>query len=135
MKIVLDANILMSALIKDSFTREFIVKSDHLFFVPETVFKTLLKYKQLVLKKTNADSGNLDSLIKELFRYIKILDLKGFENELNRAEDVMGDIDVEDAVFVACALSIPDSVIWSNDKHLKKQSLVQVYTTKEILRI
>jgi len=43
--------------------------------------------------------------------------------------------DQEDAIFVACALSMPNSAIWSNDKHLKKQDLATVYTTEEFLRI
>ena len=135
MNIVLDMNVLMSAIIKDSFTRSIITKSKHRFCVPETVFKTLLKYQSLILKKTNANSKDLDSLIDNLFSYIEILPLKTFEPYIKKSEKIMGDIDIEDAVFVACALSLPNSAIWSNDKHLKKQNLVKVYNTDEILKV
>jgi predicted nucleic acid-binding protein len=94
-----------------------------------------LKYQSLILKKTNADLKDVDSLISNLFAYINILPLKAFERSIKRSEKIMRDIDMEDAVFVACALSLPDSVIWSNDRHLKKQNLVKVYNTKEILKI
>ena len=42
-RIILDANIVISALIKDSFTREFITKSDHEFWFPEQAFDSLVR--------------------------------------------------------------------------------------------
>jgi predicted nucleic acid-binding protein len=135
MNIILDANVLMSALIKDSYTREFISKLDHNFFMPETVFETLLKYRGLILKKTNANPKDLDSLIKRLVGFVKVIKQNEYEGKLQIAEKTMRGIDIEDSVFVACALVVSDAVIWSDDKHLKKQNLVGVYTTKEILRL
>ena len=135
MKIVLDANVLMSAIIKDSLTRELITKAEHQLYAPDIVFDTLLKYRALIIKKTNADPDDLDSLIDGLFGYLKVLPRKNFEHRIKKAKEAMKNIDVEDAVFVACALSLQGSVIWSNDKHLKKQRLVKVYDTEEISRI
>jgi len=135
MKIVLDTNVLMSAIIRDSLTRELITKSEHRLYVPDEVFETLLKYRTLILKKTNANPDNLESLIGRLSNYLEILPRKKFQPHMKKAKEAMKGIDLEDAVFVACALSLPDSVIWSNDKHLKKQGLVKVYNTEEIARM
>jgi len=40
--------------------------------------------------------------------------------------------DPDDIDFLALALSA-DSAIWSNDPHLKQQSLAKVFTTKELI--
>lgn len=42
--------------------------------------------------------------------------------------------DSDDADFLALAL-FSNSAIWSNDPHLKKQSLVPVFTTKDLLKM
>lgn len=42
--------------------------------------------------------------------------------------------DEKDSPFLALALHL-DSSIWSNDKHLKRQKLVQAYTTLELARL
>ena len=132
MKIVLDANALMSALIKDSFAREIITKQKNMLFVPEAVFGTLIRYKQLILKKTNAAPVDLDELIKELLGYIAVLRENEYRAYIKKAKGIMDNIDPEDTVFIACALSLADSVIWSNGKHLKKQSKIEVCTTEEL---
>ena len=40
--------------------------------------------------------------------------------------------DIDDADFLSLALS-KDSIIWSNDKHLKQQPFVKTFTTSELL--
>jgi len=44
MSIVLDANILFSALIKDSLTRKIILEYDGLFLFPEIIFEEMKKH-------------------------------------------------------------------------------------------
>lgn len=48
---------------------------------------------------------------------------------------IVKDIDMGDASFIACALLYPDSIIWSDDKALKKQKEVKVLNTKEIIEL
>ena len=48
---------------------------------------------------------------------------------------IMGDIDEEDVPFIACALSIEDSFIWSDDKHFEKQAQILTLKTKDILEL
>jgi len=49
-----------------------------------------------------------------------------------KAKEIMQDIDIDDSFFVALAMSL-NCPIWSNDTHMKKQSVVKVYTTNEIM--
>lgn len=133
-RIILDVNIVLSAIIKDSFTREFITKSEHEFWFPEQALDRIKKYKDLIIKKSGLNPKELDSLFEMFFEQVNIAPRGKTDINLAKAKEVMEHIDKEDVLFIACALSISDSVIWSNDKHLKKQKLVRVYTTKELLK-
>ena len=50
------------------------------------------------------------------------------------ARRVMAKIDIDDAQFVAAALTL-DCPIWSDDKHFQRQKAVKVFTTKDLLEL
>jgi predicted nucleic acid-binding protein len=58
-----------------------------------------------------------------------VIPKEDFEEYLERAEQASPD--PKDVPYIALALYLHAS-IWSNDDALKKQSLVKVYTTKEL---
>ncbi len=51
---------------------------------------------------------------------------------LEQAKSVFLCVDPDDVVFIAAALSIENSVIWSDDTHFQRQKIITVYTTKEM---
>jgi predicted nucleic acid-binding protein len=51
LNIVIDSNILFSALIKDSLTRRIILDYDKTFLFPEFIFEEIQKHKEELLKK------------------------------------------------------------------------------------
>jgi predicted nucleic acid-binding protein len=132
MKLVLDTNILLSALIKDSTTRKIIVLSGWCFYYPAATFQEIQKYKWLVLQKSNINNSDYRRLIKEILKKVKIVPEKDLEPYLKEARKVIGQVDLRDVPFVATALSINNSMIWSNDNHFDKQNKVKVLKTKEI---
>ena len=50
-----------------------------------------------------------------------------------QALEIIKEIDIDDVLFVACALAFPHSIIWSEDKKLKNQNQIKVLNTKEII--
>ena len=52
MKLVVDANILFAALIKESFTAELLLRDKLNFFAPEFLFDEFGKYENYILEKT-----------------------------------------------------------------------------------
>jgi predicted nucleic acid-binding protein len=58
-----------------------------------------------------------------------------FAHYLERAEEIMKEIDLDDAPFIALALSFPNDGIWSNDKDLDGQSVVRVWKTHELYEL
>ena len=68
-----------------------------------------------------------------LFKYIKLVPTEEIRKNWGKAKKIMGHIDKEDAIFIAAALSIRDSIIWSDDKHFKKQDKVKVLKTGDMV--
>ena len=48
--------------------------------------------------------------------------------------EIVKDIDLDDAVFIACALANPGSIIWSDDKKLKKQGKIKILNSTEMMQ-
>jgi predicted nucleic acid-binding protein len=53
----------------------------------------------------------------------------------NEAAEIMALIDIGDTPFIAVALVQQSDGIWSDDKHLKRQSRVKVWSTGEIVKL
>src|SRR3989344_391665 len=132
MRIVLDSNILFSALIKDSFVRRIILEYEGKFLFPYIIFEELLEHKDELIMKSGIERGDFDYLLCKLLRRVEVVLPEVLDLNKNKALEIMKNIDRDDVIFVACALAHPESVIWSDDKHLKKQNVIMVLNTREI---
>ena len=70
MKIILDVNVILSAMIRDSTTREIILNSGFDFYFPEPSLYKLKKYKGYVLEKSRLAEEEYDKIMVTLFKYI-----------------------------------------------------------------
>ena len=130
--IVVDTNILLSALIADSKTRNLVVNLDHQLVAPEPIYDEVEEYRGLIQEKSGLDRGAVDTLLNTLFKYIEIIPTEDVEQFIDQANKELGEIDKDDVVFLAAALSV-DGSIWSDDQHLHQQDLVPAYTTPELI--
>jgi predicted nucleic acid-binding protein len=53
MELVLDTNIIISALIKKGITRKLLLNKNYIFYTPEYTKNEISKYTSLILKKSN----------------------------------------------------------------------------------
>lgn len=53
MRLVIDTNVIFSALLKDGKTREILMRDDIETYVPEFFFTELMNYEEMILKKSN----------------------------------------------------------------------------------
>jgi predicted nucleic acid-binding protein len=131
MNIVIDTNIFISALIKDSLTREIIVNLDNNFLFPEFELQEIYKYKDEIIKKSGYSEIEFIRLVTLLLNHMKIVSYEEICNYNNEAWEIMSKIDQEDFIFIATALAF-DAMIWSDDKHFKMQDRVKYLTTEEM---
>ena len=84
-KIILDTNIIISALIKSGITREIILKDSFEFFTPAYTLTEIYKYKELICEKSKISFREFDELINKLFRYIQVLNPNSYFSYLKKA--------------------------------------------------
>jgi predicted nucleic acid-binding protein len=132
MKIILDSNILFSAIIRNSITREIILDYDGLFLIPEHIIIETYKHKNMLIEKSGLTNQEFDLVLNGLLSKTLVVEKSVLLRNKKEALEVLKNIDTNDTMFFACALAYPDPVIWSDDKALKKQTRVKILNTKEI---
>lgn len=135
MILVIDTNILLAGLIKDSTVRKIIVESGWEFHYPEMSFHEVRKYKGLVLEKSGMNEEEYTELLNHLLKHITLVPEEQIKPKIEEANNLLGKIDPDDVVFLATAFSIENSKIWSDDSHLEKQTRVMVFKTRHIVEL
>ncbi len=135
MIIILDTNVMVSALIKDSFTRRIIIYSGLKFCYPEISLHELRKHKNLILKKSGLSESEYEKIMSKLMEYIVLIPTEKIMGHIDEAKQIMQHIDPDDVVFIASTFSCQDSVIWSDDKHFEKQNKIKVLKTRDFVNL
>jgi len=133
MKLVVDANILFAALIKDGKTAELLINDKLKLIAPEFLLEEFAKYKNLILKKTHRSREDFNQYLKFLKDLISFIPRNEISPFLYEAQEISPD--PKDTVYLALALAV-NSHIWSNDKHLKStQKKIKVYSTLDLIEL
>ena len=133
MNIVVDANILFSALLKHGVTAEILLRTDVALFAPEFIFEEFNIYKEELLSKTSRTDDDFFTFLTILKRRISILPYDDILPFLETAKSISPD--EKDTVYLALALRL-QCAMWSNDKALKeKQDVIKVFHTHELLSL
>lgn len=132
MKVVIDTNIFISALInKESLIREIIINSDFDFLFPEFEFQEIYKYKDEILRKSKLSEIEFIKATSTLLNHVRIINYEEIYDYYSEAFQIMHEIDSDDIIFIATALTF-NAVIWSEDSHFKMQNRIRTLTTQEI---
>ena len=133
MDLVVDANEIFAALIKESKTHELIFDERLHLFTTEFFFTEFKKHSKEIQKKTEKTEEELNNLLDVLKKKIILVPLEELLPYLDEAEKISPDPD--DVAYIALALKLK-CAIWSQDRKLKeKQNKVQVYSTEDLVRI
>ncbi len=131
MRLVIDANILFAALIKEGLTAELLISDKLQLFAPEFLFTEFGKYEALILKKTHRSLEEFNQFLKLLKEQIIIVPKKEIIPFIDKANKISPD--PKDTVYLALAFALK-SKIWSNDKKLKEgQEKIVVLSTEELI--
>src|SRR3989344_642601 len=135
MKLVLDTNIFISALLRDGKVRELIVNSPLPLIFPEAILDELRKHEDELLEKSGMLRKDYEKIINTLLTYAKIVPTETLKAYREEALRIVERIDIDDAIFFAAALANTPAIIWSEDNKLKKQDKVIVLNTAEIIQL
>ena len=130
MKFVVDSNVLFTFFWKDSFTKGILIDQDFKFFAPELALDEIRRNSEEIIKKTGISKEEFRDLLRDLEIFVEFVPIKEYKKLLPKLESIPHKNDID---FVALALKLSCDV-WSNDPHLKQQSLIKVFATNEFIK-
>lgn len=134
MEIVVDTNIIISALLRDGLTRNLLLFAPFDFYTVSHSKDEVEKNKEELVEKSRVDEDVFQYIMDVIFSKISIVEGEAIEPYKKKAIKVMQDIDINDSPFLALAFYL-NCPIWSNDKHFQDQNAVKVYETTEVLEL
>ena len=132
MLIVIDANPLISILIKPGKPLDLFFSYCLSIAAPELLFQELERNKGTIQKKTTLSNKELEQFFDITKQIIKIIPETEFVHLRARAKDVCPD--KKDVIYFALALHL-NCPLWSNEKRLKRQDTVKVFSTHELIAL
>jgi predicted nucleic acid-binding protein len=126
MKLVVDANILFSALIKKGKTSELLLDLSLELFTPEYVLIEFENHRQEILDKTKRTHEEFNEIFEILKEIIKIIPKEDFQENLDIANKISPDPD--DTMYFALAMKIVR--FGATIKKLKNKNMLKLFQLK-----
>lgn len=129
---IIDNNILFSLMKPDSSASGIFELRPFEFVAPEFIRSELDEHEQECEEKSGLSKQEFKARRADVEARITFISVDAYKKFLKKAVKATGDPD--DAPYIALALALK-TPIWSNDTDLKKQSLVDILTTKELIEL
>ncbi len=131
MKVVIDSNRVIAALIKDSTTRLIIRSARFNFYAPSFIKSEIYKYKKEILEKSRLNSEEFNSLLENIFKRINIIQAEKYDLFFKDSKN--STIDPKDfSYFAVCTLCSAEG-IWTHDPHFREQKNIRIFTNIDML--
>ena len=133
MKLVIDTNRIIAALLKNSSCRLIIMNPEFEFISPDYTLTEIDKYKEMILEKSKLSKDKLNVVMSIIFEKIEIIPENYYAKYLVKASKLISD--KKDVAFLALAMAKNTQGIWTEDKAFKEQQIVKIYSTSDLMRL
>ncbi len=133
MKIVIDSNRAIAAMIKESTTREILLDKTFEFFAPEYIKEEIEKYEEEIMQKASLEKEEFAILLSLIFEHITIIPQGEYHYFVEELKNKISDL--KDVAYLAVCLSIKADGIWTHDLHFQEQKRCRIYTNVDLLRL
>jgi len=133
MKLVLDANVLISALLGSRRTIGLIRMGQHSFYAPRKIVDEVVKYAAETREKAGQTSDEFKDTLAALLVFINVTSPETYASHLDHARSLLEKRDANDAEYLALAFTIQADAVWTNDKDFTVQKNVRVLSTDALL--
>ena len=133
MKVVVDGNRIIAALIKDSTTRDIIFDSFFELITPDYILTEVRKYEAEIINKAKITKEEFEILLSLIFENVTIIPKGKYEDLINDLQKEINDF--KDLPYLAVSLSINAYGIWSHDSDFLQQKKVKILTNIDLLKI
>jgi len=133
MKLIVNTNRIIAALIKDSTSRKLINHLNAELMVIDFIDEEINEHKEELMSKSKINESEFNLLLTKLKERLVNIDKNIISTRLEEAKEVMDKIDKDDTYFIAAALAT-NSDIWSDDNHFQKQNKIKIWRTEELIK-
>ncbi|MFH0701725.1 MAG: PIN domain-containing protein [Candidatus Woesearchaeota archaeon] len=134
MKLIINTNRIMAALIKDSFSRYIIFHSNWELIYLTFSEQEIEKHQDELLKKSGLNKEKFELVLSKLKEKFILLNDDLIKGNMIEASKIMDEVDPDDTPFIAAALAT-GSDIWSDDSHFSQQKKIKVWKTKDLIKL
>ncbi|MEW6035991.1 MAG: PIN domain-containing protein [Candidatus Micrarchaeota archaeon] len=134
MKLIVNTNRVIAALVRDSLSRKILFHSDAEFLGIRFSDAEVGRHKAIILEKAGINEEEFDRLLVKINSQIVFLDDELVLLHMEEATKIMSAIDPDDVSFIAAALAT-GSDIWSDDAHFSRQKKIKVWKTSDLVKL
>ena len=131
-KLVVDANIVIAAIIRQSTTRKIIEKSSLELFAPMGLIDELASHQDIILVRSSLTEIQYEYLKERMLKLIHLVRHTTIRKCEAEAYRQIGHQDLKDIIYVATVLCTNADGIWTNDTDFNVTD-VDIYSTTDIL--
>jgi len=132
MRLVVDTNVLISALLVRAKTYELIMLGNLELFVPEYSLEEIYHHKSELRKRMGVEEHEFLLALNIILSQTTVVSRSYYQQFEPKAKDVSPDPTDFTFFALAFAMKLP---IWTNETKLKNQKEVRIYNTRELLEI
>ncbi len=132
MKIVIDSNRVIAALIQNSTTREILFDKTFEFFAPEYIKDEIEKYRKEIIGKACISEEEFEVLLSLIFEHITIIPKTEYQNLVNGLRDITKD--TKDIAYFAVCIFVKADGIWTHDLHFREQKRFKIFMNIDMLK-
>ncbi|HEX9710581.1 MAG TPA: PIN domain-containing protein [Candidatus Thermoplasmatota archaeon] len=130
--VVVDANVLFGALLRDGTTRHLLLYGGLALHTPSHIWSEFERNRTYLLKKSRATDAAFSLLLDSLRDRIADVPLTLIRERMEEATENLGSTGSLDAPYVAAALAL-GATLWTQDKELKRKAPVPVVSTADVV--
>lgn len=134
MRLVLDTNVFLSALLRRSFTRAALVHPRLELIMPEFALAEIARHFPAIAERMGVPADAARLTLELLLGNVRTVPLTEYASHMRSAEDLVRDVDPDDAPFVALSLASA-CPIWTQDKALLDAKDIRTVSTQEVVRL
>lgn len=133
MRIVIDANRAIAALLKDSTTRQILFCWNFEFVAPEHILTEIRNHEYRILKGADITKDEFEILLALIFEHIMIIPESEYKEFMELIKDEISD--AKDLQYFAACLASNAHGIWTHDPDFLEQDKVKILTNIDMLRL
>ncbi len=140
MRFVADSNVLFTYFWKNSILH-YILKQPIELFAPQYALEEINKYTKELMEKTSLSKEDFKKTRQKLALTVDLIPVEEYSSSFHNVTSLSRTLTIQnyhelikDIDFLSLAIHL-QCPLWSNDRLLKKQSIVSVLTTKEIIEL